>query len=265
MISLATDCAIRQNDPMPSSWDDAAGWYSGCVGEKGHTYHQSLILPNALRLLNLQPGESLLDLGCGQGVLSRHLPPGVTYVGVDSSSALILTAKRLSKNGAAFYTADVSSPLPIAKKDFDALCFILSLQNMEHPGEAIAQATKHLKPGGKCLLILNHPCFRIPRQSHWGIDAKEHLQYRRLNLYMSSLKIPIQVRPSQGQKSETVDSFHAPLSAFVQWLMRANIAIATMEEWCSDKKSHGARAKMENRARQEFPLFLAIFGIFRYI
>jgi hypothetical protein len=33
-----------------------------------------------------------------------------------------------------------------------------------------------------------------------------------------------------------------------------------MEEWCSDKKSEGAAARMEDRARKEFPLFLTILA-----
>jgi len=33
-----------------------------------------------------------------------------------------------------------------------------------------------------------------------------------------------------------------------------------MEEWISDKKSTGAKARMENRSREEFPLFLALLA-----
>jgi len=239
-----------------TNWNESEGWYSRCVGEKGHYYHTSVILPEVLRLLNLKKGESLLDLGCGQGVLFRHLPKGVDYVGVDASEALIKEAQRLSPG--AFYTADATEPLPIEKKDFDAACFILSLQNIEFPDRAIANGARHLKKGGKLLLVLNHPCFRIPRQSQWGVDEQSKLQYRRLNLYMSPQKIPIQTEPSRGKDSAVTYSFHFPLSDYAAWLAKENCAIIGLEEWCSDKKSEGPRAKMEDRARREFPLFLAL-------
>ena len=75
---------------------------------------------------------------------------------------------------------------------------------------------------------------------------------------MSPLTVPIQTNPgSQGSSSETW-SFHYPLSTYMQLLQKAGFSMITMEEWCSDKKSIGKHASMENKSRQEFPLFLAL-------
>ena len=38
-------------------------------------------------------------------------------------------------------------------------------------------------------------------------------------------------------------SYHHPLSDYITWLAKYGIAVIGMEEWCSDKKSEGARAK----------------------
>jgi len=238
------------------SWEDSSEWYSGCVGEKGHYYHQSLILPGALRLLALQPGQKLLDLGCGQGILQRYIHKNISYLGLDSSPSLIADAKKHSPRS--FAVADVSEPLPTTEI-FDAACFILSLQNMEHPEKALANAAKQLNPTGKLLLILNHPCFRIPRQSNWGFDSAAKLQYRRMNLYMTPQKIPIQTHPGKKGSAETI-SYHYPLSQYIDWLSHNHLSVTALEEWCSDKKSEGAHAKMEDRARREFPLFLALLA-----
>lgn len=243
---------------MAKNWDSSERWYTACVGEKGHYYHQTVVLPNALRLLGSK--GSLLDLGCGQGVLARHVGPDVEYCGVDASKALIDAAKRMTP-GKQFVTADASGKLPVEKRDFDRACFILSLQNIENGAGAIETASRHVKKGGKLLIALNHPCFRIPRQSDWGIDEKAKLQYRRVNIYMSPQKIPIQTTPSKGEASETTFSYHHPLSDYVLWLQKNQCAIVAMEEWCSDKKSEGAKAKMEDRARREIPLFLAILAV----
>lgn len=239
------------------SWNHVEKWYSGCVGEKGHYYHQSVILPNLLRLLALSKKASLLDCGCGQGVLERHLPKTIEYWGLDSSPDLIQTAKKLTKREEAhFLVADTGEPFPIEKRDFDAACFLLSLQNMENPEAALLHAGAHLKEGGKLVLVLNHPCFRIPRQSSWGIDEAAKLQYRKIQTYLSPQKIPIHMHP--GKNKEVTYSYHFPLSSYVQFLANAQLAVTAFEEWCSDKKSEGSKAKMEDRARREIPLFLAI-------
>lgn len=240
------------------NWDSSEKWYSSCVGEKGHYYHQSVVIPNALRLLG--NFHSLLDLGCGQGVLARHLNEKVDYLGVDLSKELIASAKKLTKNRN-FLVADATQPIPVEKTDFDRASFLLSLQNMEKGEGAIQTAARHLKKNGQLLIVLNHPCFRIPRQTSWDVDEKMKLQYRRINSYLSAQEIPIQTNPGKGAKSETTFSYHHPLSTYSSWLQNAKFAIMSMEEWCSDKKSEGSRARMEDRARREIPLFLAIVAV----
>lgn len=244
-----------------TSWESAEPWYNECVGEKGHYYHQSVILPASLRLLGISSRTTgaLLDLGCGQGVLARHLPESVEYVGVDSSASLIRNAaKQTPGKKRQFLTADATQPLSLPKTGFDWATFILCLQNMENGKAAISHSAEHLKPNGLLLLVMNHPCFRIPRQSDWGIDEKAQLQYRKMNMYMSPLKIPIQTHPGRGEKSSETYSFHHPLSDYIKWIAEAGCSVIAMEEWISDKQSEGGRARMENRARKEFPLFLAL-------
>ncbi len=245
-----------------SSWDAAEKWYSGCVGEKGHYYHQTVVLPNTLRMLKVPENGSLLDLGCGQGVLARSLPASVEYTGIDLSKQLIEEAKRMTKQkNCRFIAADATKKLPLEKRDFDRACCILSLQNMEHGEGAIQSAARHLRVEGRLLLILNHPCFRIPRQSGWGVDEKAKLQYRRMNGYMSPMEIPLQINPGKGEKSEIFHSYHNPLSVYMKWLSKAGFYIDALEEWISDKKSEGAKARMEDRARREIPLFLALGAV----
>ncbi len=244
-----------------TSWQKVSQWYHESVGEQGHYYHQTLIIPNVLKLLNFSEKQSasLLDLACGQGVLSRHLPSSVSYVGVDAAANLIAAAKSYPHPPShQFIQADVTKKLPLALPPFSHATIILALQNMEHPGQVLKNASHSLQIGGSLIVVLNHPCFRIPRQSSWKVDYENKSQYRRIDRYMSTMKIPIQAHPSKGKDSPQTWSFHYPLSLYSHWLKEAGFVIELIDEWCSNKISEGRQAKMENRSRQEIPLFMCI-------
>lgn len=244
---------MKQN----TSWNKSGKWYNKIVGDKGHYYHEHIVMPAVLRLLDLQPNSSLLDLGCGQGVLARSIPNATQYVGVDLARSLIDSAKSKDKNQKhTFVLADVTKRLPLQEKDFTHAAAILCLQNMELPQNVVRNASEHLQKNGTFVMVLNHPSFRIPRQSGWGVGENK-LQYRYENRYMSSIKIPITMHPGE-RNSEVTWSFHYPLSFYTKALTDNGFVIDSLEEWVSDKESEGRAAKMENRARSEFPLFLAM-------
>lgn len=245
-----------------TSWEGVGDWYNDLVGEKGHYYHKSCIIPGVLKLFNfdIRQENALLDLACGQGVLARNLPKEVRYTGIDISPTLIKAAKAESR-ALEFLVGDVSKPLQTNKKDYTHVAIILALQNIEHPQKVIQNCAMHLRSGGKCLIVLNHPCFRIPRQSSWGVDEKQKMQYRRIDRYCSEMKIPIQAHPGKkGSLEKETWSFHHPLASFIRWLHDSRFQISLIEEWCSDKESIGKKGKMENRSRSEIPLFMAILA-----
>lgn len=244
-----------------TSWQKIAPWYEKSVGLSGHYYHQHLIIPGALRLLNLKPDSSLLDLACGQGVLGRQINPQTEYYGLDLAPSLIKFAKQNDSSPKHHYAvADITKPLPLTKTDFSHASIILALQNLENPAFVLNNAAKYTKVGGQLLLILNHPTFRIPRQSSWEIDPQNKLQSRRINRYLSPLKIPINAHPGRANVGPVTWSFHQPLSAYFKFLKDNHFVVTDLEEWASDKESEGKAAKMENRGRSEFPLFLALLA-----
>lgn len=246
-----------------TSWDEAGKWYHQIVGDEGHHYHQTVIIPQVLKLLSLGPDKNhcLLDLACGQGVLSRHLPPSVSYLGIDLAASLIQAAKKLNRNPLhQFLHADVTQPIPGLSKTFTHGSIILALQNIEFPLQVLKNASRCLVDGAPFIIVLNHPCFRIPRQSSWKIAEDNKIQFRRIDRYMSSMKIPIQTHPGQGKDSAQTWSFHHPLSQYTHWLKEAGFLIESIDEWCSNKTSQGKSAKMENRSRSEIPLFMSILS-----
>jgi SAM-dependent methyltransferase len=142
--------------------------------------------------------------------------------------------------------------------NFDRIVCLLAIQNMDPLDEIFRECALRLKPQGRLVLMMMHPCFRIPRQSHWGYDAEKGSQYRRIERYQSELKIPILTHPGKDQSLYTW-SFHRPLSLYFKALAQAHFVVEDLEEFISSKTSEpGPRARAENRAREEIPLFLGL-------
>lgn len=90
-----------------TSWDSVAHWYNGWVGKRGSEYHRKLAIPALMELLRPEVNEQILDVGCGQGVLSPFIVrTGAQYTGVDASSRLIGLAKRHHKTLGRFIQGD---------------------------------------------------------------------------------------------------------------------------------------------------------------
>jgi ubiquinone/menaquinone biosynthesis C-methylase UbiE len=244
-----------------SSWQKVAPWYNRLTeGGQGHYYHQHVVIPGVLNLLSLSPGSTLLDLACGNGVLAKAIPDNVNYFGVDNAPSLINEAKRTDRNpNHKYLISDVTKPLTVPA-DFTHAAIILAIQNIENPSKLLQNASQHLVKNGVLVMVLNHPAFRIPRQSSWGIDEGRKIQYRRIDKYMSPMQIPINMNPSDRNSPITM-SYHHPISDYSKMLKDAGFEIDLIEEWTSDKESEGRVAKMENRSRSEIPLFLAVRAV----
>lgn len=248
----------KQPNEKTTSWAPVAKWYGDIVGSTGHYFHQAIILPGIKKLLDPHLGETVLDVGCGQGVYARTLSKEVGYTGVDLAKELIDEAKKLDTNlRHQYFVSDVVKGIPVPTHSFDHVVCILALQNMRDAASTIKNIGTTLKPGGDFVFVLNHPAYRIPRQSSWGEDVAGKLEYRKVNRYLSPLEIPINAHP--GEKNSPVTwTYHQPIQYYVQALKTAGMVVTDFEEWTSDKESIGKAARAENRARREFPLFLAV-------
>jgi SAM-dependent methyltransferase len=99
----------------------------------------------ALALLDPKPGETILDLGCGDGVLSMEIQAaGAKVIGVDASEEMVLAAKA---KGIEAYVID-GQALDFDKQ-FDAVFSNASLHWMLYP-EAVARGVfRALRYGGR--------------------------------------------------------------------------------------------------------------------
>ncbi len=251
---------MQKSTPKPkdTSWENVAGWYDQLLEGEG-TYQRELILPNLLRLMDIAAGDKLLDLACGQGFFAREFYRVTKHViGVDASRSLVDIARKNSLKGLEFHIAQADALTFIKDGTLDKVAIVLALQNIENIHAVAKECARVVKPGGKIYIVLNHPAFRVPKESSWGWDEKEKVQYRRVDRYLSELKVPIAMHPGKTSTTYTT-SFHRPLQSYFKALGKAGLAVIGMEEWNSHKKSEpGPRAAAEDIARKEIPLFLCL-------
>lgn len=285
VLSWYTPCMSDFKKPKPqaksmdTSWEKAAIWYDDLLQSGEGTYQSDLILPNVLRLLSLKKGEKVLDLACGQGLFSREFAKtGAEVTGVDLSSKLITIAKERSPRDIEFHVAPADKLDFLADNTYDAVVCVSAIQNIKNVGGVFTEACRVIKPKGRLLIVMNHPAFRIPKRSAWEFDEAKKIQYRRVDEYISESSSEIVMNPglnmSRGHVGRTdlsdksvlgsdasvsTVSFHHPLQFYFKALHKAGFAVRRLEEWTSNKTSEeGPRAGAENKARKEFPLFLAL-------
>ena len=98
-----------------------------------------------LELLSAQPGERILDLGCGDGVLTKKLAElGCEVIAVDSSAPQVEAARRL---GLEAYVIN-GEELPY-QEEFDAVFSNAVLHWIKRADALIEAVFRSLRPGGR--------------------------------------------------------------------------------------------------------------------
>ena len=247
--------------PTDTSWDRVAGWYDGWVGSRGSRYHRSVAIPSTLELLDPRRGDSVLDIGAGQGVLAPYVArSGAAYTGIDASPRLIALARRRHGNLGRFIVGDAGriSTLGIAQASHDAAVFLLSIQDIDDLEPVLDSVAWALRPTSRIVIFMTHPAFRIPRHSGWGFDPSRKLVFRRLDGYLSPLDVPMR---RVGREPPT-RSFHRPLSSYVNALARVGFAVDAMLEIPDlPPDERPSVARRSTPANPDIPLFLGLRAV----
>jgi SAM-dependent methyltransferase len=240
-------------------WDRVATWYDGWVGDRGSRYHRAIAIPAALELLRPGPGEDVLEIGAGQGVLAEHIAAlGARYTGIDASPSLIDIARRRHGRAGRFLAGDARrlSAVPgLQPASFDAAVFLLSIQDMDPLDSIFGSIGWALRRMSRVVIVMTHPAFRQPRHAGWGFDEGRRLVYRRVDAYLSPMAVPMK----ELRGGLPTRSYHRPISAYVNGLAAEGFAVDAMREipdTLDEGRPMGRRAGA--RAAAEIPLFLAL-------
>ena len=114
-----------------------------------------------LRLAQLEPGESVLDVGCGTGTLAiaakRHVGPTGLVNGIDASPEMIARASRKARKAGleVLFKNALAEALPFPDGHFDAVLTTIMLHRLPRQArqQCALEMRRVLKPRGRVLAV----------------------------------------------------------------------------------------------------------------
>ena len=141
--------------PLRDSWEDEAERWIRWARTPGHDsywrFHRDLFL----RLLP-PPGRRTVDVGCGEGRLTRDLEAlGHQVIGIDGSPSLVAAARALDP--AMDIRLGDAAALPVESGCTDLAVAFMSLHDIDDMPGAVREIARILEPGGRLCLAIVHP------------------------------------------------------------------------------------------------------------
>jgi 2-polyprenyl-3-methyl-5-hydroxy-6-metoxy-1,4-benzoquinol methylase len=236
--SNTAEALRRANEETREAWDENADFWDGRMGE-GNDFVEMLIWPATERLLDLRPGERILDAACGNGLTSRRLAAlGAEVVAFDFSANLIAHARQRTTEHAGRITyhvldaTDEAALLALGEGQFDAALCQMALFDIAEIDPLMRALPRLLKPGGRFVASLIHPCFNNPYMTH--VAEMEDRDGELVTVY--SAKISGYMTPGVsrgaaiGGQPKPQLYFHRPLQAVLRAGFDAGFVLDGLEE-----------------------------------
>jgi len=160
-------------------------WANAGEGDQMERHHLN-ITEKTLHLMDLRPGERVLDLGCGSGSATRLLarlvgegPEGFgQVVGVDVSDEMVRLARESSKDfGNILYVWGSAQRIPWEENFFDKVLSVESFYYYPDQDRALMELFRVMAPRGKLFILIN-----LYRDNPYSLQ------------WVDKLKVPVHVR-----------------------------------------------------------------------
>jgi ubiquinone/menaquinone biosynthesis C-methylase UbiE len=179
------DLADKPQTPDEKLQHEFNRWAAEGEGEKMERHHLD-ITEKAIRLMNLRPGERVLDLGCGSGWATRLLarlvgdgPEGFgQVVGVDVSDEMVRQARQASKDFEnILYVWGSAQQIPWEENFFDKVLSVESFYYYPDQDRALMELFRVMAPRGRLFILIN-----LYKDNQYSLQ------------WVDKLKVPVHVR-----------------------------------------------------------------------
>jgi SAM-dependent methyltransferase len=205
-------------------WERHAGWWQEHFTDGADPEYEEQILPLVERYT--AGAARVCEVGCGEGQVARRIASAGAslVVGIDGSVAQV--AEAAARAGGPVYARADASRLPLPDGTMDAVVVCLVFEHLDDIASPIAEISRVLAPGGRFVLLLNHPLLQTPG-SGWVddhmVDPPE--QYWQLGNYLEPTAVVEEV-----SKGVFIRFVHRPLGTYLNGLTDAGLVFERMEE-----------------------------------
>jgi SAM-dependent methyltransferase len=215
-------------DAVRASWDFAADAYATCQANGVDHYRYEFFGPAQIAMCGDVAGKQLLDIGCGAGYFSRAMAErGAIVTAVDISPKMIEHA--IAAGGDIAYealdAAAIADRFPHAS--FDIVTSCLALQDMPEPPRVLAAVRSVLRPGGRFVFSIEHPCSAMPFRQ-WERDAERKKRWLCLDRYFD--RGPVTYTWKRFGYEFTTSALHVPLEDWFTWIFEAGFTLRAFRE-----------------------------------
>jgi ubiquinone/menaquinone biosynthesis C-methylase UbiE len=244
------------------AWEKKAAFWDKMMGE-GNAFQRVLIGPATERLLRVLPGETVLDVACGNGVFSRRLAElGARVVAMDFSERFLELARaRTEEAGYAdaveYLVADATDEeqmLALGEERFDAAVCNMALMDMSAIDPLMRALRRLLKPNGRFIFSVQHPAFNS-NAVRLALEVEDR-DGALVETYSVKVTGYLHVPPGKGggMPGEPVAHpyFHRPLSELFGACFRAGFAVDGLEEPSFAKPEDDSRSTASSLSWEDF-------------
>lgn len=162
---------MKKEDSILKSWEINAGEWSKIVEQEGIASRE-FTNPAIVNAIKEYAPLNILDLGCGEGWLTRALHENYKVIGIDATEALLETARR--KGHQKFYKIaykEIIEGVKIPEAPFNAIILNFCLYQKEEVPDLLIALKRSLSKAGLIFIQTLHPSFLIknglPYEDQW--------------------------------------------------------------------------------------------------